>query len=149
MTFLGPSSVKTTYEGTFMSPSERLRKERERLGYSQTEFAALVGASKKTQIRWEQGESHPGADALAIWIEHGLDVLYVIAGRPERKAADEALTKDERHLLDNYRHSDERGKRAVQSAALALAEHERTSASESSNVADSQHGKRAAGGRKR
>lgn len=106
-----------------MSPGARLKEERERLGFSQTEFAALTGASKKTQIRWEQGESHPGSDALAIWMTHGLDVLYVLSGQRAGTSPAPALTKEERNLLDNYRNSDERGKLAVQSAALALAEH--------------------------
>ena len=50
---------------TFLTIGERLREQRLALGYSQTDFAALVGASKKTQGRWELGESSPGAEALA------------------------------------------------------------------------------------
>lgn len=66
---------------TFLTIGERLREQRLALGYSQTDFAALVGASKKTQGRWELGESSPGAEALAGWAEVGLDPLYVLVGR--------------------------------------------------------------------
>lgn len=64
-----------------MNLSERLKAERERLGYSQTAFAELVGASKHTQINWEKGSSSPTADALSTWSDKGLDVLYVVAGK--------------------------------------------------------------------
>lgn len=64
-----------------MTIGARLRSERDHLGYSQEAFAALVGASKKTQGRWEQDESHPDAAALATWAGNGLDPLYVLIGR--------------------------------------------------------------------
>lgn len=64
-----------------MTIGERLRLERERLGFSQPAFAALVGASKKTQGRWEQGVSSPAAVDLVQWVEAGLDPLFVLVGR--------------------------------------------------------------------
>ncbi|EKE9748211.1 helix-turn-helix transcriptional regulator [Escherichia coli] len=64
-----------------MSLGSRLKEERNRLGFSQSEFAELVGASYKSQLRWEKDESAPGADALAIWATLGLDVLYVVTGQ--------------------------------------------------------------------
>ncbi len=59
---------------------ERLKSERERLGYSQTAFAALAKASKHAQINWEKGIASPNAAALAAWSAVGLDVLYVVTG---------------------------------------------------------------------
>ncbi|WP_371356133.1 helix-turn-helix domain-containing protein [Pseudomonas chlororaphis] len=59
---------------------ERLKEERERLGYTQPDFAALVDASKRSQIGWEQGRSSPDASSLEKWIEVGLDPLYVLTG---------------------------------------------------------------------
>lgn len=64
-----------------MSLGERLKEERNRLGFNQTEFAELVGASYKSQLRWEKDESAPGADALGVWAGIGLDVLYVVTGQ--------------------------------------------------------------------
>jgi transcriptional regulator with XRE-family HTH domain len=63
-----------------MSLGQRLREERERLGYTQTDFAALAGASKRSQIGWEQGRSNPDAAVLAEWEKVGLDVVYVVTG---------------------------------------------------------------------
>ncbi|WJV52770.1 helix-turn-helix transcriptional regulator [Pectobacteriaceae bacterium CE90] len=71
-----------------MSQGKRLKGERERLGFSQAEFAELAGASRKTQIRWEQDESSPGIDAMHRWSQKGLDVAYVITGQhQETKSA--------------------------------------------------------------
>lgn len=64
-----------------MSIGTRIKEERERLGFNQTQFAELVDASKKTQIRWEQeGGAYPDAEALAAWASAGADVLYVLTG---------------------------------------------------------------------
>lgn len=67
-----------------LSPGGRLKKERERLGYSQTAFAALVGASKHAQINWEKSIASPNAAALATWAKIGVDILYVITGASAR-----------------------------------------------------------------
>jgi len=63
-----------------MDLGARLKAERERLGFSQTDFAALAGASKHSQINWEKGTAAPNAIVLAAWASHGLDVLYVVTG---------------------------------------------------------------------
>ncbi|MDF3845757.1 hypothetical protein P3W55_28960 [Pseudomonas citronellolis] len=66
----------------------RIKEERERLGFNQTQFAALVDASKKTQIRWEQeGGGFPDAAALAGWASAGMDVLYVLTGSRSNAAS--------------------------------------------------------------
>ncbi|MBN3132665.1 helix-turn-helix domain-containing protein [Pectobacterium brasiliense] len=67
-----------------MSLGERLREERERLGFSQADFAELVGASRKSQIRWEKDESAPSADSISLWANVGLDVLYLITGQAQK-----------------------------------------------------------------
>lgn len=64
-----------------MNLGARLKAERERLGLSQTDFAAIAGASKHAQINWEKGAASPNAVALEAWEKRGLDVLYVITGR--------------------------------------------------------------------
>lgn len=68
-----------------MSLGKRLREERERLGFSQSDFAELVGASRKSQLRWEKDESAPGADVLSIWASKGLDVMYLITGQQQNR----------------------------------------------------------------
>jgi DNA-binding XRE family transcriptional regulator len=44
-----------------MSLGARLKEERKRLGYNQSDFAELAGASKHSQINWEKGASFPNA----------------------------------------------------------------------------------------
>ncbi|TDB58189.1 MULTISPECIES: helix-turn-helix domain-containing protein [Photorhabdus] len=92
-----------------MSLGERLKKERERLGFSQSDFAEMVGASRKSQIRWEKDESAPGADAISLWAKAGLDVLYLITGQVQKSAStayknseiDEELLGKIVHKLDS------------------------------------------------
>lgn len=95
-----------------MALFERIREERERLGFSQADFAALAGASRKSQIRWEQvGGGSPDAPALAAWAQVGADILYIVAGA--RSA--EGLSRDEIELLERYRAAP----LAVKAAAVA------------------------------
>lgn len=71
-----------------MTIGKRLREERERLGYSQPDFAALGGKTKKTQIEWEADKATPNAAFLAEVERAGVDVLYVLTGRRETPLAD-------------------------------------------------------------
>lgn len=58
----------------------RLRQERNRLGYSQIEFAALGGAKKHSQINYEADKSSPACEYLSLLAEHDVDVLYILTG---------------------------------------------------------------------
>lgn len=97
---------------------ERLREERERLGFNQTDFAALGGLKKLAQIGYEQDKRSPDSAYLAAISAAGADVLYVITGQ----RSGEALPKREAALLDNYRQTDEQGKRIIEQTASAAAE---------------------------
>lgn len=96
-----------------MSLGERLKEERERLGFSQEAFAGLVAASRKSQMRWEQDDSFPDAAQLASWIPHGLDALYVLTGIRPGDAP--PLNKDEADFVALYRAAP----LAVRAAAIA------------------------------
>ena len=89
-----------------MNLHERLKFERERLGHSQTAFAALAGASKHAQINWEKGAASPNATALAAWAEAGVDVLYILTGQrtggASAPAPARAVSEGDRVLLDNF-----------------------------------------------
>lgn len=119
-----------------MNLGERLKEERERLGYNQTDFAALAGASKHSQINWEKGSAAPNATALNAWAAIGLDVLYVVTGvRPyptqhqsqhaglmaADPGASYGLKPEERALLDNYRAAAPEGQKALRDTSAALA----------------------------
>lgn len=59
---------------------ERLKKERKRLGLSQTAFGALVGVTKQSQMLYEKGQRKPDSDYLMAAAHHGVDVNYLIYG---------------------------------------------------------------------
>lgn len=96
----------------------RLAEERKRLGYSQTKFAALGGAAKRTMIDWEKDVASPNAAFLSSIADAGADVLYIVTGQ----RAGETLPNREVALLDNYRQSDERGRRMIEQLASVAAE---------------------------
>jgi len=111
----------------FLDIGERLKEERERLKMNQTDFAGLGGVTRKTQFNYESGERAPDAAYLAILVQHGVDVYYVITGirqTPvvEQEVTAESLSAQEKALLDNYRNSPEAGKRAIRATLEAVAE---------------------------
>lgn len=63
------------------SHGERLKNERLRLGYSQTDFINLINASKTTVFNWERGETYPNSLQLEQMAGMGMDVLYIITGK--------------------------------------------------------------------
>ncbi len=90
---------------------ERLREERERLGFSQSAIGAIGGVKKLAQLKYEQGERYPGADYLAAVAKVGVDTLYIVTG--ERSVG--SLTADETELLEKFRSAP----MAVKAAAIA------------------------------
>lgn len=70
---------------------KRLKEERERLGLSQSAFAALGGASKGSQVLYEKGKPCPSDYLMAI-SANGADVLYILTGRREQPALDDIAT---------------------------------------------------------
>lgn len=99
---------------------ERLREEREKSGKSQSEFGALGGVLKGAQINYEQNKRQPDAAYLSSIAENGIDVLYILTGT--RNAAAQPISPRQRALLDNYEHSDEKGKTIIEGTANLAAE---------------------------
>jgi transcriptional regulator with XRE-family HTH domain len=95
-----------------MSIGARVREERERLGYNQTDFAGLGDASLRSQIEWEKGKAFPNAKVLAAIAAAGADVQYILTGVPSANA----LAPDEQLLLERYRSSPQ----AIRDAALRV-----------------------------
>lgn len=65
----------------------RLRAERQRLRMTQPAFAALAGASKGAQLKWEKGQAWPNATALAAFAVAGADICYIVTGKVVRASA--------------------------------------------------------------
>lgn len=85
-----------------MGIGDRLKEERERLGFNQTDFAAKAGASKNSQYNYEKGERSPDASYLAAVAEQGVDVLYVVTGQRLPKPEGN-LTSDEFEMVARIR----------------------------------------------
>lgn len=58
----------------------RIREERERLGLSQTRFAALGGVLMRAQRNYEKGVRQPDAAYLTALGANGIDVTYILTG---------------------------------------------------------------------
>ncbi|WP_244545051.1 helix-turn-helix domain-containing protein [Collimonas sp. OK607] len=87
----------------------RLKKERQRLGMNQDDFAEVGGVKKRAQISYEKDERSPDAAYLCALLEIGVDVWYVMTGQVSATA----LTLEESELLASYRNLDVRGKAGV------------------------------------
>lgn len=86
---------------------ERLKEERERLGFTQTAFSAIGGVSLRAQANYENGERSPDLNYLAAIEKVGVDVLYVITG----KRAEASIAGEEELLLKGFRQMDSETKR--------------------------------------
>ncbi|MBX9347154.1 helix-turn-helix domain-containing protein [Chromobacterium vaccinii] len=78
---------------------DRLREERERLGFNQTAYGAIGGVQKQAQLKYEKGERFPDAAYLESVAKVGTDIQFVITGT--RSA--QALSNDEQELLSLFR----------------------------------------------
>nr|WP_207198518.1 helix-turn-helix transcriptional regulator [Pseudomonas sp. TH34] len=99
---------------------DRLKEERERLGFSQTEFAAVAGASKNSQYNYEKGDRSPDADYLAAVAERGVDILYVVTGERKRQAA-ESISDGASEFLQVYEQVDPGDRQVLLRMASAFA----------------------------
>lgn len=97
--------------------SERLKDERKRLGFNQTEFAAFAGVQKGAQVNYEAGERHPDAAYLAAIAAQGADVRWLITGQRDYTPA-QALTAQEQTMLDYFRQASSEVRRAALGALL-------------------------------
>lgn len=85
-----------------MTIGKRLKEERERLGFNQTDFAAVGGVGRKSQFNYEDDERKADSAYLAAIAAVGADVRYIITGERDGPAP-ETLTADERELLALFR----------------------------------------------
>lgn len=63
-----------------MNFGQRLKQERQRLAFTQAQFAAVGGVAPNAQVKYEHGERQPRADYLAGLASIGVDVLYIVTG---------------------------------------------------------------------
>ena len=96
---------------------ERLREERERLGWTQVDAADTAGIRREMWGRYERGVAAPGADVLQALARSGVDIMYLLSG-----VRSSALTPEEAALLDNYRHVDREDQAAARRLLDSLAQ---------------------------
>lgn len=64
-----------------MEFSDRLKRERARIGMTQDQLASACGVSKRAQANYESGERFPDARYLAAAEEAGVDLQFLVSGR--------------------------------------------------------------------
>lgn len=121
--------------GTFVSIGDRLKEERLRFGWSQTDAAELCGVTRRSVVNYESGDRVPDADYLAKLAEAGADVMYVLTGRRTPAVAyataranaiahgavwEPANSSREDLMVERFRTLDEEGKAALEKMADAL-----------------------------
>lgn len=63
-----------------MKIGDRIKSERERLGFNQDDFAEKGGVSRRSQIMYEQNKTEASAGYFAKIAEIGADVNYILTG---------------------------------------------------------------------
>lgn len=117
----------------------RIAEERERLGKTQTEFAAAAGVGRASQQNYEANRRYPDATYLEAVAALGADVQYILTGvrsanlhqvaegrgayRAEKKGSG-ALSREEEVLVEKYRHLKPGDRTRAQAIVDALAESE-------------------------
>lgn len=92
-----------------------IKEMRQRAGLTQAQVAEVLGMSTKGYYKWEHEErdiSMKDAITLARLFDCTLDEL---AGRTTPSG--QSLAADERHLVDSYRATDDRGKATIKAIA--------------------------------
>lgn len=107
----------------FISIGERLKEEREAMGKTQSDFAAIAaaagvpGATRQSQAKYEKGLASPSAAYLSAIAAAGADVRYVLTG--DRDAPTQfALSAEEQTLLTYFREASKEVRRAALGALL-------------------------------
>ena len=103
--------------------ANRLKEQRKKLGYTQTQIAEICGVSGRMWGDYERGKYFPRNENLIAIEKAGIDVQYVMYGeqrsdfRQPEKQAETKLTADEQDLLAYYRQASDNGKFVILSVA--------------------------------
>ena len=79
-----------------------LRSERVRLNLNQSEFAALGGVSKTTQVAYEANATEPQATYLWRLAEAGVDTAWIVTGQRAAKGTQWDLLFEIRDLVEEW-----------------------------------------------
>ncbi|WP_258087366.1 hypothetical protein [Xenorhabdus bovienii] len=96
----------------------RIAEERARLGFSQSEFANLVGYSLIQQICYERDEIPLSGLYLQALTKHSVDTLYIITGNRLHPIN---ISAEEQEIIENYRAMNEAHRLKILSASDTIA----------------------------
>lgn len=84
---------------TLSGLGERIKAERERLGFTLEEFSVLGSCDTRDQLAYETGTEDPPADYLSSIIKFGANIEYILHG----KNLDSYLTMEEQMFLAKFK----------------------------------------------
>ena len=86
---------------------ERLRTERERLGYTVLQIAQLLGVPLQTYQKYEEGQEDPGIFRMPRLNDCGFDILFIITSERHNPI------EEENELLARFRELSNRGRNSI------------------------------------
>ena len=86
---------------------ERLRTERERLGYTELQIAQLLGVPLEMYQKYEFGQEDPGIFRMQPLNDCGFDVLFIITSERHNPV------EEENELLTRFRELSNRGRNSI------------------------------------
>lgn len=98
----------------------RLKAERLRLGFKQSQFSALGGVAANAQHMYETGKRVPKADYMTAISRGGADLMYICLGT-RSSLSEEALTAREAEAISYYRMLKRHDQQAVEQILQSLA----------------------------
>lgn len=106
--------MATTSTKRRQDAGQRLKQERERLGYTPQQIAQLLGVPLDVYACFESGEADPGIYRMPRLAACGFDVLYIITS--ERHL----VIEEESELLARFRELSQRGRASIFTTLDAL-----------------------------
>lgn len=102
-----------------MKIGERIKQARAEASLSQPQLAQLCGWDSQSRIsQYETGKNEPGLDDIKRVAEAlGVSFGWLASGEEQFHIDKNPLTSEEKALVDNYRHSDERGRKMIRGIA--------------------------------
>lgn len=86
---------------------ERLRTERERLGYTELQIAQLLGVPLEMYQKYELGQEDPGIFMMPRLNDCGFDILFIITSERHNPVEEES------ELLARFRELSNRGRDSI------------------------------------
>ena len=104
---ISDKNMATVMEKRRRSFGERLRTERERLGYTELQIAQLLGVPIEQYQLYEEGKEDPGIFRMPRLNDCGFDVLFIITSERHNPVQEES------ELLSRFRELSNRGRDSI------------------------------------